>query len=41
MIDRLENDIKFEFLIDSPGNASAVTISYRDGRPTMTIIRTG
>jgi hypothetical protein len=38
---RLADDLKFEFLLDEGGTASAVTISYRDGRPDVTVARTG
>ena len=36
----LDGDLKFEFLSDEHGATSAVTISYRDGRPQVTIDRT-
>jgi hypothetical protein len=36
----LDQDVKFEFLVDQDDTASAVTIWYRDGRPTMTADRT-
>jgi hypothetical protein len=38
---RLHDDLKFEFLLDEQGAASAVTVSYRDGRPEITVARTG
>ncbi len=38
---RLADDLKFEFFFDEQGTASAVTISYRDGRPDVTAARTG
>jgi hypothetical protein len=37
---RLEDDIKFEFLLDEQGRASAVVVAYRDGRPEVTVART-
>ena len=38
---RLDEDIKFEFLLDKDGRASAVKINYRDGRPEVLASRTG
>jgi hypothetical protein len=38
---RLEDDIKFEFLLDEQGRASAVVIACRDGRPEITVARKG
>ena len=37
---RLDEDMKFEFVLDE-GQASAVKISYRDGRPDIVADRTG
>jgi hypothetical protein len=37
---RLGDDLKFEFLLDEQGTASGVKISYRDGRPDVTVART-
>jgi hypothetical protein len=37
---RLDDDVKFEFIVDEQGMASAVTISYRDGRPEIMVART-
>lgn len=37
---RLHDDIKFEFIAGEQGVASAVLISYRDGRPDITTART-
>jgi RimJ/RimL family protein N-acetyltransferase len=37
---RLDDDLKFEFIVDEQGLASAVTIFYRDGRPEITVSRT-
>jgi hypothetical protein len=37
---RLDDDLKFEFIVDEQGVASAVAISYRDGRPEITVART-
>jgi hypothetical protein len=36
----LDGDLKFEFLLDEQGQASTVVISYRDGRPEITVART-
>jgi hypothetical protein len=36
---RLDDDVKFEFVVDEQGPASAVSISYRDGRPEIVIPR--
>jgi len=36
---RLNDDIKFEFIVDEPGVASSVAISYRDGRPEIRVAR--
>jgi C-terminal processing protease CtpA/Prc len=38
---RLDDDIKFEFIVDEQGRASAVMIAYRDGRPVTTVARSG
>ena len=32
---RLDEDIKFEFIFELEGEASAVKIEYRDGRPDV------
>ena len=32
---RLDEDMKFEFVLDQDGKASAVKIHYRDGRPEV------
>jgi hypothetical protein len=37
---RLNEDVKFEFVLDEQGTASSVMISYRDGRPQLTIAKT-
>jgi hypothetical protein len=37
---RLDDDLIFEFLLDGQGQASTVVISYRDGRPEITLART-
>jgi hypothetical protein len=37
---RLDEDLKFEFLLDQEGQASAVQIDYRDGRPRVVAKRT-
>jgi hypothetical protein len=37
---RLGDHLKFEFLLGEQGTASAVKISYRDGRPDSTVART-
>jgi hypothetical protein len=37
---RLDEDLQFAFTLDEHGEASAVTISYRDGRPQVTVGRT-
>jgi hypothetical protein len=37
---RLDDDVKFEFVLGEQGPASAVQISYRDGRPDVTSPRT-
>jgi hypothetical protein len=37
---RLDDDVKFEFIVDEQGVASAVAISYRDGRPDLSVART-
>jgi hypothetical protein len=37
---RLDDDLKFEFVLDEQGTTSAVTISYRDGRPEITVAKT-
>jgi hypothetical protein len=37
---RLEDDVKFEFIVDERGMATAVAIFYRDGRPEITVART-
>lgn len=36
---RLDDDLKFEFILGEQGIASAVLISYRDGRPEVTVSR--
>jgi hypothetical protein len=38
---RLDDDVKFEFVLDGQGEVSAVTISYRDGRPEVSVARSG
>jgi hypothetical protein len=38
---RLDEDMKFEFILDQDGKASAVKIHYRDGRPEVVANRTG
>jgi hypothetical protein len=38
---RLDEDMKFEFILDKNGEASVVKISYRDGRPDAVANRTG
>lgn len=38
---RLDEDMKFEFMLDKDGWASAVKINYRDGRPEAVANRTG
>jgi len=38
---RLDEDIKFEFVLSTDGNASAVKITYRDVRPEVVTKRTG
>lgn len=37
---RLDEDLKFEFILDDQDAARAVVITYRDGRPAITISRT-
>lgn len=37
---RLDEDMKFEFIVDPDGNASAVKIFYADGRPEVMVQRT-
>jgi hypothetical protein len=37
---RLDDELKFEFIVDEQGLASAVAIFYRDGRPEITVPRT-
>jgi len=37
---RLDEDMKFEFILDRDGKASAVKINYRDGRPEVVTNRT-
>jgi hypothetical protein len=37
---RLDEDVKFEFILDEQGAATAVVISYRDGRPQITVDKT-
>jgi hypothetical protein len=37
---RLDEDLMFEFLLDDQGAASAVKITYRDGRPGITADKT-
>jgi hypothetical protein len=36
---RLDEDIKFEFVVDKDGKSSAVKINYRDGRPEVVVER--
>ncbi len=38
---RLDEDVKFEFVLGDDGGASAVKVSRRDGRPEVIIGRTG
>jgi retinol-binding protein 3 len=38
---RLDEDMKFEFILAEDGKASAVKINYRDGRPEVFAERTG
>ena len=38
---RLDEDMKFEFLMDQDGRASAAKIYYCDGRPEVIATRTG
>jgi hypothetical protein len=38
---RLDEDLKFEFVLGADGNASEVNIYYRDGRPELIARRTG
>ena len=38
---RLDEDLKFEFVLPAEGSATAVRISYRDGRPALLARRTG
>jgi hypothetical protein len=38
---RLDEDMKFEFILGEDGKASAVKIYYRDGRPEVIAGRTG
>jgi hypothetical protein len=38
---RLNEEIKFEFIVAEHGSASKVIITYQDGRPELTIPRTG
>jgi len=38
---RLDEDVKFEFILDKTSTASAVQISYLDGRPEIRVERTG
>ena len=37
---RLEEDIKFEMMLDDQGEASAVVITYRDDRPQVKVTKT-
>jgi hypothetical protein len=37
---RLNEDVKFEFVLDEQGAISSVMIFYRDGRPQLTIAKT-
>lgn len=37
---RLEEDLKFEIILDDQGEASAVVITYRDDRPEITVTKT-
>lgn len=37
---RLDDNVKFEFIIDEQGAGSAVIVSYRDGRPEITVAKT-
>lgn len=37
---RLDEDMKFEFVLDAAGRATAVKVSYRDGRPEVVAERT-
>lgn len=37
---RLDEDLQFAFALDEQGEASSVTVSYRDGRPQVTARRT-
>ena len=34
---RLNEDAKFEFLLDEVGRTTAVVMSYRDGRPEVKV----
>jgi hypothetical protein len=38
---RLDEDIKFDFILEGDGTVSAVKITYRDGRPELIAKRTG
>jgi hypothetical protein len=38
---RLDHDMKFAFVLDAAGRATAVQIAYRDGRPEVLVDRTG
>ena len=38
---RLDEDVKFEFILGKDGKASTVKIYYRDGRPEVITDRTG
>ena len=37
---RLDEDLKFQFILNEQGMASAVLVSYRDGRPEIRAART-
>jgi hypothetical protein len=38
---RLDEDLKFEFILDAHGEVSSVVVTYRDGRPEVSVAKTG
>lgn len=38
---RLDEDLKFEFILDAHGQVSSLVITYRDGRPEVSVAKAG
>lgn len=38
---RLDEDMKFEFILDAHGEVSSLVVTYRDGRPEVSAAKTG